>query len=62
MGEDSKNPPTLHINKLDAAKRQLRAAIRLWFDDGDPVAIHTLAHASHEIIHSLFKKKGLLDF
>jgi hypothetical protein len=44
---------------LDAARGQLRAAIRLWFNDGDPVAIHTLASAAHEIVHALFKKKGL---
>jgi hypothetical protein len=47
------------ITKLDAAKRQLRAAITLWFTDGDPVAIHTLAAAAHEIVHTLFRRKGL---
>jgi len=47
------------VTKLDAAKRQLRTAIELWFADGDPVAIHTLAAAAHEIIHTLFRRKGL---
>ncbi len=44
---------------MDAARGQLHTAIRLWFEGGDPVAIHTLASAAHEIVHALFKKKGL---
>jgi hypothetical protein len=51
--------PKIKVTKLDAAKRQLRAAIRLFFDDDDPVAIHTLAAASQEIIHRLYRNKGL---
>jgi hypothetical protein len=49
----------ISVTKLDAARRQLRVAIRLWFTEGDPVAVHTLASAAHEIIHALFKRKGL---
>jgi hypothetical protein len=52
---------SIKITKLDAAVRQLRTAIRLWFSDGDPVAIHTLLAAAHEIIHRLFRLKGLDD-
>jgi hypothetical protein len=52
------------ITKLEAARRQLQTAIELWRDDGDAVAIHTLAHASHELIHDLSRtgrgKKPLL--
>jgi hypothetical protein len=47
------------VTKLDAAKRQLRTAIRLWFNEGDPVSIHALASAAHEVIHTLFRRKGL---
>jgi hypothetical protein len=47
------------VSKLDAARRQLRAAIRLWFQGEDPVAIHTLISAAHEIVHTLFKRAGL---
>jgi hypothetical protein len=50
---------TIRVSKLDAAKRQLRVAITLWFTGGDPVAIHTLVSAAHEIVHTLFKRKGL---
>jgi hypothetical protein len=55
------HPNDIKITKLDAAQRQLRAAIKLWFEDGDPVSIHTLIAASHEITHTLFKRKGLND-
>jgi hypothetical protein len=39
----------LKISKLDAAKRQLEVAIRLYFYFGDPVAIHTLTAAAYNI-------------
>ncbi len=48
---------TIRVSKLDAARRQLRAAIELWFTDGDPVAIHTLTFAAYEILHALSKKR-----
>jgi len=51
----------IKVSKLDAAVRQTRTAIKLWFMEDDPVSIHTLAAASHEIIHTLFKRKGLTD-
>lgn len=47
------------ITKLDAARRQLTTALRLWFADGDAVSILSLAYASHEIIHRLYRKRGL---
>jgi hypothetical protein len=37
------------VTKLDAARRQLRTAIHLWFNDGDPVSIHALAFAAYEL-------------
>jgi hypothetical protein len=48
----------LKLDKLDAARRQLSTAIALWFKDGDPVAIHTLACAAYEIIHTVSKKRN----
>lgn len=53
------DPEFLLITKLDAARRQLRTAIELWFNDGDPVSIHALAYASYEIIHTLSRRKGV---
>jgi hypothetical protein len=47
------------ITKLQAAHGQLVTAIYLYFDDGDPAAIHTLACASREIYEKHCKAKGL---
>jgi hypothetical protein len=49
---------SLTISKLDAARRQLQAAIALWFNGGDPVAVHTLACAAYEIIHAVSLKRN----
>jgi hypothetical protein len=56
MTEDE---PKIRITKMEAARRQLRIAIRLWFGDDDPVAIHTLASAAHDILHTLYRRKGM---
>jgi hypothetical protein len=50
--------PVLKISKLDVAKRQLETAIRLWFHSVDPVSVHTVAAASHQILHDLGKRHG----
>jgi hypothetical protein len=47
----------LRISKVDGARRQLRTAITLWFTDGDPVAVHALAFAAYEILHTVSKKR-----
>jgi hypothetical protein len=44
---------TIKLSKLDAAHRQLRTAIALWFDGGNSVSVHTLAFAAYEIFHSV---------
>jgi hypothetical protein len=48
----------LKVGKLDAAQRQLRTAITLWFTGGDPVSIHTLAFAAYEVLHTVSKKRN----
>jgi len=47
---------TIRLNKIDAARRQLKVAIRLLFDDEDPVAVHTLVGAASVIITDLVEK------
>lgn len=47
------------VSKLDAAKRQLGTAIRLYFSDGDPVSIHTLTAAAYNILRDVTKQKGV---
>lgn len=49
---------SITISKLDAAKRQLEIFIRLYFNSGDPVAMHTLAAAAFGIIRDLNQKRG----
>jgi hypothetical protein len=46
----------LTISKLDAAKRQLETVIRLYFSNGDPVAIHTLTGAAHTVVRDIGAK------
>jgi hypothetical protein len=44
---------TFRITKLDAAQRQLETAVSLFASGGDPVAIHGLALAAHEVLRGL---------
>lgn len=48
----------IRINKLEAARRQINAAIRMTFDGEDPVAIHSVAAAGHRIIRDICEKRG----
>jgi hypothetical protein len=43
----------IQLTKLEAARRQLRVAIQMLFDNGDPVAVHTLVGAASVIISDL---------
>jgi hypothetical protein len=56
MNEEPQRP--ILVGKLDAARRQLMVAIRLWFYEEEPVSTHTLAHASYEIIHVVSKQRN----
>jgi hypothetical protein len=40
----------MKVTRIDAATRQLRTAICLYFEDRDPVSVHTLAMAVLELI------------
>lgn len=52
----------LRLNKFDVAERQLNQAIKLFFDDGDAVSIHTLAEASCQILYDLRYKYPVHSF
>ncbi len=47
------------ITKLEAAERQLAQAIRLFFGQGDEIAIHTLASAAYQILSDMCGKRGI---
>ena len=51
--------PSDLVTKLEAAERQLRVAIRLFFEHRDLIAVHTLAAAAQEILRQLGKARGL---
>jgi hypothetical protein len=50
--------PSIKITKIEAAQRQLDTALRLWFDDADPVPIHVLAFSAYDVIHAVSKKRN----
>jgi len=50
--------PRQRIGKLDAAQRQLRTAVKMFFDDGDDVSIRTLVAAARQILLDLLKRRG----
>jgi hypothetical protein len=54
---DLNNIPT--VTKSQAATHQLCAAIRLFFEDGDSIAVHTLACAAREIYEKHCGKAGV---
>jgi hypothetical protein len=48
----------LLLTKLDAAKRQLETAIKLYFSEDDPVSIHTLSAAAYNILRDVGQNTG----
>jgi hypothetical protein len=48
----------MKISKLDAAKRQLETAVRLYFSEADPVSIHTLSAAAHSLLSDVNKSRA----
>ncbi len=53
-------PANLTLTKKEVGERQLNAAVRLFFQREDPVSIHTLVSAAHEILEVL--TRGARDF
>ena len=49
---------TIQISKLDAARRQIETAVRLYFCEVDPVSIHTLISAAYEILRGINCSRG----
>ena len=48
----------IHVTKLAAAKRQLMAATRMFFDQEDELAIHTIASAAYRLLSDLKSQRG----
>lgn len=49
---------TLQLTKLEAARRQLETSVKLFFDHGDEVSIHTLVAAGYAIVRDINKHRG----
>lgn len=48
----------IHLTKLAAARRQLCAAIRMYFAGEDELAVHSVASAGYRIVTDLKSKRG----
>ena len=46
------------VTKVDAARRQLHTAIRLFLEEGDLISVHTLSRAAHDILRTLLLANG----
>jgi hypothetical protein len=46
------------IDKIEVARRQIREAVRLFFGERDPVAIHTLIASAHQILGDISDNRG----
>ncbi|HPQ44029.1 MAG TPA: hypothetical protein PKZ42_07340 [Syntrophales bacterium] len=50
------------IDKHDVVKRQIKEAVRLFFEQRDAVVIHTIIASAHQILIDLGKAKGIESF
>ena len=47
------------IDKAEIASRQLAEAVRLFFEQRDPIVIHTIIASAHQILFDLGKERGI---
>jgi hypothetical protein len=50
---------SVHVTKLTAAKRQLQAAIRMYFQPEDGLAVHTVAAAVYGLLKGIKNSRGM---
>jgi hypothetical protein len=48
----------IKVSKLDAARRQLETAIRLYFSEADPISIHALTSAAYQVLMDINAARG----
>jgi hypothetical protein len=61
MRTSTKRSGAVYINKIEAARRQLDAAIRMTFANEDELAIHTVAAAAYRILRDILHNRGQHD-
>lgn len=54
--------PNETVTKIEAARRQLREAIVMFFERRDMIAVHTLAAASLQVLTDVGASKGIYGF
>jgi hypothetical protein len=47
------------VTKLDVARRQTIEAIKLFFEERDPVAVHTITAAAHQVLTDVARHRNL---
>ncbi len=50
----------IRFNQRDALAHVLETAIRLWFEDSDPLSIHLLGEAAYRCLDDLSAKSGII--
>jgi hypothetical protein len=58
-GAEDDSSPFETVTKLQVAERQLRVAIRLFFERRDGIAVHTLGTAALGILRDLGRRRGI---
>jgi hypothetical protein len=51
----------IFVNKIEAARRQIDAAIRMTLANVDVLAIHTVASVGYRLLRDLLEKRGKFD-
>ena len=51
----------IHISKLDAARRELEHAIKLFFNYGDVVIVHLVSCSAEAILSGIGSKQGIVS-
>ena len=49
----------LFVSKLEVSQRQILTAIRMFFDDADPVSMHTVIAAVHGVVRDIALHRGI---
>lgn len=58
MEPDNETEAVVYVTKLAAARRQLSAAIKMFFSCEDALAVHTVAHAAYRVLSDLKGQRG----
>jgi hypothetical protein len=51
----------LRLTKFDVAERQLLQAIKLFFNEEDPVSIHTLSESASQVLYDIGQDHGVFS-